>query len=305
MNLNSPNPEGYWPANEQLKWNQSFYFNFYDPKFKIGGFIRVGILENINEVNTWCVFFMDGKPLFTRSNMNLPYISGRMDTGMDLAGMRITSIEPMQKARVEVSAIDFSADFYIEQSCPMEDSIAMSAADGAAFSKDIAHLHMEGPSHVTGTVNIRDIGCVEIDCTGFRDVAVGVRNWDGLRHYRMAWPVFSNAITVNAIHGITMTGADTYMRMLHDGRQWLPIKAVEEKLEFAEDDMTVKSAKWKVWDVNDKVVEFTGVPLFSWFFPMDTFVVLEQMMEFRLSDGTIGYGLAECGYRFPWGGNGC
>jgi hypothetical protein len=33
-------------------------------------------------------------------------------------------------------------------------------------------------------------------------------------------------------------------------------------------------------------------------------VVTEHMMEYTLADGTKGYGLGECGFRFPWSGNG-
>ena len=42
-------PEGYCPANDHPDWNQSFYFNFYDPERRTGAFIRVGILENREE----------------------------------------------------------------------------------------------------------------------------------------------------------------------------------------------------------------------------------------------------------------
>ena len=49
---------------------------------------------------------------------------------------------------------------------------------------------------------------------------------------------------------------------------------------------------------------FNGKPLFRWMFPFDTFVFTEQMMEWTLADGTLGYGMVECGFNFPWRGNG-
>jgi hypothetical protein len=68
--------------------------------------------------------------------------------------------------------------------------------------------------------------------------------------------------------------------------------------------MTLKSMYWKVTDADGDVHEFTGRSLFRWTFPFDTFVLTEHMMEYRLADGTLGYGLGECGFRFPWAGNG-
>ena len=44
----------------------------------------------------------------------------------------------------------------------------------------------------------------------------------------------------------------------------------------------------------------TGKPLFRWLYPLDTFVLCEQLVEFRLEDGTVGHGLYETGYRLPW-----
>jgi len=66
------NCERYIPNTLIQKWNQSYYFNFYDRKARLGGFIRVGIMENVGETNGFAVFFMNGKPLFTRVNMQLP-----------------------------------------------------------------------------------------------------------------------------------------------------------------------------------------------------------------------------------------
>ena len=74
-------PEGYCPASDHPRWNQSFYFNFYDPATKTGAFIRAGILENVKEANNWFVFFRDGRPLFNRLNMNLPYTDKRLVDG--------------------------------------------------------------------------------------------------------------------------------------------------------------------------------------------------------------------------------
>ncbi len=69
-----------------------------------------------------------------------------------------------------------------------------------------------------------------------------------------------------------------------------------------DESSTFTSAKWTFTDEQDRQWNMNGKPLFNWLFPFDTFVLREQLMEFRLDDGTMGYGLYETGYRLPWTG---
>ena len=68
--------------------------------------------------------------------------------------------------------------------------------------------------------------------------------------------------------------------------------------------MAIKTMDWTIVDEKDRTWQFTAKYIFNWLFPLDTFVLTEQFMEYTLSDGSVGYGLAESGYRLPWEGNG-
>jgi hypothetical protein len=125
----------------------------------------------------------------------------------------------------------------------------------------------------------------------------------GVQHYRLAWPIFDNGMACVAVRAITEHG-DSYQKILHDGQRWHGIGRLEDTIEYEDDELGFKSVRWKVWDEDERLWDFTGKPLFRWQFPFDTFVMVEQMMEYRLSDGTIGYGMGEGGFRFPWEGNG-
>ena len=297
------NPEGYIPANDNLLWNQSIYFNLYDPQSKIGCFIRIGILENLKKTNNWFVFFKDGKPLYARFNLNLPYTPDRMDKGIDVAGIRVKAIEPLKKAHIEFSEAEFSVDLIWEALHPMVDCIALTHA-GHSDPGEIGHLHMEGPCRVSGAITVRGGKRIVIDGTGFRDIGVGERNMDLMRHVRLAWPIFSNGLTCAVAHLISTSGQDHYLRMLHDGTEWLVVTKVEDRNEYEDDEMTLRSMHWKLWDARNRMWEFTAKPIFRWFFPFDIAILAEHMMEYRLSDGTVGYGLGECAFRLPWEGNG-
>jgi hypothetical protein len=296
--------ERYIPNPDIPKWNQSWYFNFYDRKTKTGGFVRVGILENIGEVNGFAVFFRDGKPLFTRVNMNLPYTPDRPDPGMTVAGVTIKVIKPMQTCSVKVDLPDFKADLIWDLRFPMGDSIALSnTGEDDAIAKELAYIHPEGFCDVTGTLSLRTGEVINVDCAGFRDISAGPRNWTGVQHYRLAWPIFDNGMACVAVHGMTDKG-DSYQKILHDGKDWHTIAKMEETITYEDDDIGFKHVHWKVTDDIGRDWEFTGKPLFRWTFPFDTFIIVEQMMEFTLTDGTLGYGMCEGGFSFPWGGNG-
>ncbi|MCL5058591.1 MAG: hypothetical protein M1130_11520, partial [Actinobacteria bacterium] len=42
------------------KWNESYFFDFYDPKTTVGAYIRIGILENSQTSGVWLILFKDG-----------------------------------------------------------------------------------------------------------------------------------------------------------------------------------------------------------------------------------------------------
>lgn len=298
-------PEGYCPANDHPRWNQSVYFNFYDPEQRTGCFIRIGILENLKEANCWFVFFRDGKPLFTRINQNLPYTDKRIADGLDIAGIRIKALEPLKRARIEFDIPDFAVDLEWSEILPMQDAIHLTqGGDDDGFAKEIAHIHMEGTCAVRGTIRLRDGEVLNIDGKGFRDIAVGPRNWDFIKHYRLAWPIFDTGLSIVSTHGTSIDGRDAYIRMIGQNGKWTPVSKIEDRNTYEADDITLKEMNWAVTAADGERYEFTARPLFRFTFPFDTYVLTEHMMEFTLADGTKGYGLGECGFRFPWAGNG-
>lgn len=291
--------EGYVASQGERRWNQSWYYQAYDPVTRTGAFIRLGILENEKEINTWLVVFQNGRPLFTRTNLNLPYTSARPMGGIEIAGMNIHAEVPLKKTRILFDSADFSLDLVWDESAPMEDCIAMSRDRSDAMAREMAQVHLEGTSRVAGTLRHRG-NLTSFDGKGFRDVAAGVRNWDGLRHYRLAWPVFENGVALAGVHGFSTSGHDTWLRMVFDGKQWVRVRSIDDQMTFDDEGFAVTQARWVFVDEQDRRWSFTAKPLFNWLFPLDTFVLREQLMEFRLADGTVGYGLYETGYRLPW-----
>lgn len=293
--------EGYLPGEGQRQWSQSFYFNFYDPARRVGGFMRIGLLENLGQSNMFYVLFRDGKPAYSRICGQSPYTRGRMDTGLEVAGLRFSAVEPLRKARMRFDEGDFAMDLAFEALCPMADAIAMTRTEAGALTREIATAHLEGPGRVRGTVRLRG-GEIPIDGAGFRDISCGVRNWEGLSRYRLSWPIFADGTAAALIHATSVASQDAYLKMFFDGAEWRPVAEIDDPVEFADDGMTVRALEWRFRDSLDRTCRYRGTPIFRAFIPFDGMLLSEHMMEYRRTDGTIGHGVCECGFRLPWGG---
>lgn len=293
--------EGYIPAEGRPLWNQSFYFNAFDPNSRIGCIIRVGFLEGKGSANSWMVFFVDGTPLFQRFNNDLPCPAGRLAEGVSIAGMTLTSVAPLEAARIRFEASDFAFDLTWRAMHPLIDAVAFGATGGdtGSFATSLAHAHLEGSCFVSGTITMPGGDTIRFDGTGGRDIAVGERDWSRMEHYRVAWPIFPDGTAIIGIHGIA-GGRDSFMSMVNDGQSWTRMTETRDSFRFAEDAMTVLSTQWEMADERGRRWSVAAVPLFRCFLPADNYVLAEHIAEFTRADGLVGYGLVECGFRLPW-----
>src|SRR3954447_7411964 len=92
------------PADEHMhelesaaNFNESMYFNVYDPKEKVGGFFRLGNRANEGYAEmTTCIYLPDGRVGFM---FGPPEISN--NDAFDAAGMSFEVIEPFEELRVK------------------------------------------------------------------------------------------------------------------------------------------------------------------------------------------------------------
>src|SRR5690606_33919033 len=110
------------------------------------------------------------------------------------------------------------------------------------------HRKIEPPlcgPHITGTITLADGEVIEIDGKGFRDVAVGPRNWDFMSHYRLTWPIFDDGVAIVATHGVSVKNEDAYVKMIGKDGKWSGIKSIEDKNIYEDDGMTIKEMRWR------------------------------------------------------------
>ena len=94
------------PADEYLhsleeasNFNESMYFNVYDPEASMGGFFRLGNRANEGYAEmTTCLYLPDGRVAFMFDRPRIEH-----NDAFDAGGMRFEVVEPFERLRVTYS----------------------------------------------------------------------------------------------------------------------------------------------------------------------------------------------------------
>ncbi len=186
-------------------YNESMYFNVFDPTRKIGGWFRIGnrVNEGYAEMST-CIYLPDGRVGFMYGR---PKISN--NTEMNAGGLRIEVVEPFAKLRVVYDGkicllerplemanpsvafksnpiVDCQIELDYRGVAPMFGGRPVNQ-DGSDLpidpEKSFAKAHYEQHVAAKGTIRIGDESW-QIDGFGLRDKSWGPRYWQAVSWYR-------------------------------------------------------------------------------------------------------------------------
>lgn len=187
---------------EDSTFNESMYFNVYDPEGGVGGFFRLGNRPNEGYAEmTTCIYLPDGRVAFM---FDRPKISG--NEAFDAGGMRFGVGEPFSRLRVDYEgkviklsdpsvladprkaftdspwdecavSLDYRAVSPMYGGEPERDG----GADG--FGSGFARGHYEQHVGARGSIRVGDDEW-EIDGYGLRDHSWGPRTWQAPWWYR-------------------------------------------------------------------------------------------------------------------------
>jgi hypothetical protein len=302
-------------------YNESMYFNMFDPVKKVGGYFRIGNRPNEGYAEmTICIYLPDGRVAFMYGR---PKIDG--NAKMNAGGLKIEVIEPFKKLRVT----------YDGNACVLTDPSEM-AHPGRAFKNNpqlackIA-LDYEGVSPMFGGQTVREDGSeleidpeksfakahyeqhmaakgrftvgddsYEISGYGLRDKSWGPRHWQAIHWYRWCPMNFGPdfAMMISVVAGETGKPREGGM-VLKDGKYDL-IKECSIDSEWDDDwyqtalRAKVKTESGAQYDVTGKVLSL--IPLRNRRKDKDgnelVTRITEGMTEYRCGD-EVGYGLSE------------
>ncbi len=298
-------------------FNESMYFNVYDPKSQIGAFFRVGnrANEGTGEM-TICVYLPDGRVGFMFKRPEV-----RTNDAFDAAGMRFEVIEPFEQLKVTYAGKVVMLDDPLAMADPRaaftENPYAECAAEitytrvSDMFGGEPEEAHEKpGEEFAKGHYEqlVRGVGQITVDGTtfevdgyGLRDHSWGPRYWQAPFYYRWLTANFGDDFGFMASRIARRDSDGTRGGFVWEGDKMHLCRDMEISTEWVGDDTyhqrieTVLRAKADdgsplEWRVKGEVLNL--IPLRNRREGLVT-RISEGLTRWTLEDGREGYGLSE------------
>jgi hypothetical protein len=313
-----PHDEYMHELGPEPNFNESMYFNLYDPKQGVGGWFRCGNRANEGYAEmTVCLYLPGGRVAFMYKR---PEISD--NDAFDAGGIRFDVLEPFQRLDVTYSGkvvlLDdplqmadpkkaFTENPYAECEVRIEYSGVSEMFGGEPDEphekpgEEFAKGHYEQLIAGKGSIRVGDEEW-EVDGFGLRDHSWGPRYWQAPWYYRWLTANFGPDFGFMGSRIARRDGDGTRGGFVwEDGKLHL-CRDFEIATEWQGDDTyhqsisaTLRSGE-KEWKVTGKVLDL--IPLRNRRPDPDTGDMLvtrisEGMTEWTMDDGRTGYGLSE------------
>jgi hypothetical protein len=192
------------PLGPEPNFNESMYFNFYDPERAVGGWFRLGNRANEGWAErSVCLYLPDGRVLF---GFERPAIAS--NAAFDAAGLRFDVLEAGQRLRTrfdgevlelaeprrladpgrafrEAPRRRIAFDLVHDAVGPMYGRSHDPAEESRAAEEQFARAHYEQHMAVTGSLDLgeRSGAALAVRAHGLRDHSWGPRHWQAIHGY--------------------------------------------------------------------------------------------------------------------------
>ncbi len=302
------------PLGSESNFNESMYFNFFDPGRSVGGFVRLGNRANEGRAEmTVCIYLQDGRVLFEFKRAPIDH-----NDAFDAGGMRFDVLEPGEKLRTAYtgSVADLkdptamadpakafrqsprrriALDLLHCAAGPMYGGTKNQQENDAEAENQFAKAHYEQHMSVSGSLEI-DGDTVQLDGYGLRDHSWGPRHWQAIHSYE--WLTMNFGPDFGAMVSIIRRTAESERAggvVVRNGKLEL-ISEVAIEAAYEENglyhralDVEIKTHDGEELQISGQVKGF--IPLRNRRAGMTTHIG-EGMTEWRCGD-QIGYGLSE------------
>jgi hypothetical protein len=296
----------------ERNFNESMYFNFYDPAAGLGGFVRIGNRANEGYAEmTTCLYLPDGKVGFMFSR---PKIAD--NSAFDAGGLRFEVLEPFEELAVSYSGSLVVLAHPLEMADPRKafaDNPYEDCSIGLIYTRvsepvggepdkareapdeEFARGHYEQLVAAAGRVSVGDL---EIDVVGFglRDHSWGPRYWQAPWYYRWLTANFGPTFGFMASRIARREGPGTRGGFVWENGRLRMCERMELTTAWEGDAryhaglrVTLGSGDAS-WEASGEVMSL--IPLRNRREGLVT-RISEGMTKWTLSDGRTGYGLSE------------
>ncbi|MBW2281757.1 MAG: hypothetical protein JRG76_01110 [Deltaproteobacteria bacterium] len=303
------------PLGPESNFNESMYFNFFDPAQGVGGFLRLGNRANEGHAEmTVTIYLPGGRVLFMFKRAQIEH-----NDAFDAGGCTFEVVEPSQKLRTvyEGSVVDLAnpedmvdpkkaftenprrrvkLDLLHDAVGPMYGGAKDSSESDLPAEQQFASAHYEQHMAVSGELDLGDGERLEIHGFGLRDHSWGPRYWQALQSYE--WLTLNFGPDFGAMVSIVRRDADNHRKggVIIRGDQLDPIEEAEITAEYAENGLYHRKVRADVKTRSGEELVFEGdvrgfIPLRNRREGLVTHIG-EGMTEWRCGD-RVGYGLSE------------
>ena len=289
--------------NDQLDWNESFYFNAYDRVHDLCLFMRIGHKPNRQEKSMFCfVMLPDGTFMGLRGEERL----GQRD--LCVQGLSFEAIEP---ERTWSLSFDGQMD-HVTTKGPLKAEVFFSLTfeglhDIYDYRRSVADAEKERLSQVAASEHLEQFGSVKgtiaidgktyaLDALGERDHSWGVRDWNAPRMWVWLTGAFSPAEAFN-VTKLYVDGGVVDAGFFHEAAKTRALTAVGIDIAYGDTgtpasfDLALTDEDGTIRPLHARVMRHVAMPFMS---PdgSRTSVMYETLAEY--SYGTKrGYGIAE------------
>lgn len=229
-------------------FNESMYFNFFDPQLRQGGFLRIGNRPNEGHAETTvCLYQPDGSVLF---HFQRPEIGG--NEAFDAGGMRFEVEQPFERLRISyrgrachlkepMQMLEPRAAFAGNPFLPVALELLVEGVGpmaggerrlpGSAHEQQFARGHYEQHHRATGFVQVADERHV-FRGLGLRDHSWGPRSWQAPAFYRWLTANFDEGFGFMGSLVASRDGSETRGGFVQRGRELVPVRGLELETEF-------------------------------------------------------------------------
>ena len=303
------------PLGPEPNFNESMYFNFFDPDRQIGGFVRLGNRANEGRAEmTVCLFMPDGRVLF-----NFKRAPIENNEKFDAGGLQFQVLEPTERLRTVYvgrasmlddarSMADPSRAFRESPRCDLTINLEHFAAGpmyGGAkdreeskrdAEKQFGKAHYEQHMAVRGEI-LLDGNSLPFSGFGLRDHSWGPRHWQALHAYE--WLTMNFGPHFGAMISVIQREAGGEARrggvLIRDGQMDL-IRDVQIEIEYEGNGLYHRSLQVQIETTSGEKLEIDGEV--KGFIPLrnrrdgQTTHIGEGMTEWKCQN-QVGFGLSE------------
>lgn len=282
--------------NSELEWNDSYYFNLFDPKAGVTVFMRIGSKPNKNEKSIFLFVIEKGRVCGMRNAV--PCDDDRLSCcGLNFreegGNWRIRYQGPLFDVAVKESVpIMSSMDLSWNPVNPVMDYHDCVDEKGAAMSAQTASEHFEQFGVVSGDLTVGD-NSYSIEATGERDHSEGVRDWGSPKMWLWLNSVYGTDKGFNATKLSTAMG-DVDAGFVGTAESNDPVVKIDIDVSYGADgvptgyDMVMHGKGGKEYAVKATILAHAKLPMQG----SKDMMLIESISQ-TVMDGRTGFGIAE------------